>query len=86
MDGSDGTGAGKSFLGCLAPKIKVWALLFSSLPYPLCLSSLVFPLCLSGCVPPLSHHSLPPLSPTIPNSSNPTRRINLLINNNDLIN
>ncbi len=35
MDGSDGTGAGKSFLGCLAPKIKVWALLFSTVPYPL---------------------------------------------------
>ncbi len=86
MDGSDGAGAGASFLGCLAPKIKVWALLFSSLLYPLWLSSLVLPLCLSRCVPPLvSHHSLPPLSPTTPNSSNPTRRINLLINN-DLIN
>ncbi len=100
MDGSDGEGAGESFLGCLAPKIKVSAQLLSSLPYPLRLSlffrtlsasplsstlSASLPVCHHSCPTTLSYHSLAPLSPSTPNSSNPTRRINLFINN-DLIN
>ncbi len=68
MDGSDGAGAGESFLGCLAPKIKVWALLFSTVPYPLA-STLSFSLSASLVVchhspTTLSHHSLPPF-PTL---------------------